>query len=272
MLAALTESVRLWVQEHVLAFYAQGQRDAAGGLIEMGLDETPTPLDVTEGAHRASVENLANNLYADLVQANQEVGRRVRDAFREAGLEATTTGRAQGETISEIKKRLAQTVAEKGLPAFVDKNGREWRPDAYAGMAARTTLAEAQNLGQLNQLEEFGENLVQITEHRSSCPICSRYEGRVYSVAGEDDRYPSLRATAFGSDFHTVHPNCRHRIRPYVEDLADDPRGDRVRSNEPFADDRTEAQKKAYAEQQAKKRRAREKRLKREEAHLEEVR
>lgn len=53
--------------------------------------------------------------------------------------------------------------------------------------------------------------------------------------------------------------NCRHRLLPYVEELADDPEADRAFSNRSFdVDPRTEAEKQRYKDQQGERRQLRE--------------
>lgn len=268
ILEALVFAVGSWIEEEVPEAYRAGQQDALDGARSAG-EPSPggdTPPEPSAPRHRPDVELLAENLYGDLIESVRTVGRQVADALREAGLEAALEGRLAGEGMAEVGQRLEGILDERGLAGLEDASGRSWSPEAYAGMAARTTLTEARNLGTLNQLEEIGEDLVQITEHPNrSCPICAKYEGRVYSISGDDPRYPPLRGTAFSVAYHTIHPRCRHYVTPYLEEFADDPKGDRERSNRPFVDDRPEAVKKAYDAAEARKRRARERRRKRDE-------
>lgn len=270
ILQALHNASRAWVEREIPNAYSNGLSETRGWLEKAGaIPSSGVAPEQPGGVHRRSIETLAHNLYDDLTDALQMVGRRVQDLIRDAGLEATSTGRAAGETVPQIQTRLEDLLAERGITSIEDSAGRQWRPDAYAAMAARTTLTEVQNLSATNELEEVGEDLVQITDHRASCPICAKYEGRVYSITGSDDRYPALRGTAFGVATHTIHPNCRHRLTPYIEEFADNPAADRRLSNRPFEDDRSEAQKRAYDREQARKRRAREARRRKEAAKLE---
>lgn len=271
ILRALLEASKAWIEREVPGAYSDGLSETRDWLLRAGKGEgSGVPLDQPGGIHRRSIETLAENLYGDLTDALRMVGRRVRDMVRDAGLEATSTGKAAGETVPQIQARLEDLLRERGITGVEDSAGRQWRPDAYAAMAARTTLAEAQNLSAINELEEIGEDLVQITDHRASCPICAKYEGRIYSISGNDDRYPALRGTAFGVATHTIHPNCRHRITPYIEEFDPNAKETRKDSNRPFTDDRSKAQKEAYDREQARKRRAREARKRKEEAALSE--
>ncbi|HBN10645.1 MAG TPA: hypothetical protein DD392_01495, partial [Ruminococcus sp.] len=55
--------------------------------------------------------------------------------------------KAAGKVITGIESRQSamrqciQEMTDKGIPAFVDKLGREWSPEAYVNMNIRTTLS-----------------------------------------------------------------------------------------------------------------------------------
>ena len=139
----------------------------------------------------------------------------------------------------------------KLLPTIRDSRGREWGLDSYANMVVRSVTAESQNAGLLTQLEGMGHDLVRMTEHRATCPICSPYEGRVYSRTGQTEGYPRLTdVPGFDQGYETLHPNCRHRIAPYVPEGDEDPGKTREFSNRPFEDTRSAADREAYARQQ----------------------
>lgn len=269
ILKALLEASKQWIEREIPGAYADGLSETRDWLLRAGKGSgSGVPLDRPGGVHRRSIETLAENLYGDLTDALRLVGRRVRDMVRDAGLEATSTGRAAGETVPQIQARLEDLLRERGITGVEDSAGRQWAPDAYAAMAARTTLAEAQNLSAINELEEVGEDLVQITDHRAPCPICAKYEGRVYSISGDSKSYPALRGTAFGVATHTIHPNCRHRVTPYIEEFDPNVAKTRKDSNRPFTDDRSKAQKEAYDREQSRKRKAREARKRKQEEAL----
>jgi hypothetical protein len=259
ILESLYERALRWIEAEVPQSYQEGQEEALERLRRLGRGDVPdAPGELLEAPHRAAIEALAYNLRDDLRDSLQLVGRRTQDALRQAGLEAARQELPTSRPMSEAQDRLQEIVEERGLSGLVDSAGREWPPDVYAQMAARTTINEAQNLGTLNQLEGLGVDLVYITTHAGECAICAKYSDRVYSASGQDSRYPPLRGTAYSVAYHTIHPNCRHRLVPYIEEFADDPAGDREKSNKPFVDDRPEKVKRAYDEGQNRKRRARE--------------
>ena len=51
------------------------------------------------------------------------------------------------------------------------------------------------------------------------CPYCKKYEGKVYSISGNDKRFPALYKTALQHGYNIMHPNCRHEFIPFVESM-----------------------------------------------------
>jgi|LSQX01.1.fsa_nt_gb hypothetical protein len=202
--------------------------------------------------HRMAVQVLADNFLANMRDAHNFIGRRVRDEWRKASLEVVTEKVAAGQTVREAKNRLQHLIAEMGLGAFRDARGREWRLDAYAEMVARTTTAEATNLGTVNQLRALGHDLMQMTSHDGSCEVCAPYQGRIYSISGKSKDYPPLSIVPGISDgYWTLHPRCRHRFSPYIPELDKNRRANREMSNSPFdVDPRSQRERERYEKEQ----------------------
>lgn len=132
---------------------------------------------------------------------------------------------ANGSQADRVAFELGETLRKQGLFAFVDKGGKRWTLENYCAMTTRTIAQQSTNLGQIFANEEH--DLYYIVPHTGSCPLCAKYEGRVYSRSGKNPKYPPL-SSAFhkidpnGTDdldntYWTIHPNCRHRIIRYVE-------------------------------------------------------
>lgn len=254
LLAEVDSEARQWIEQQLPAAYREGQHATIDALREAGA--LPRGMAATfAGVHRTSVELLAANLYADLTDATALVGRRVADVYREVALQTTAQMRSTGTLARQGARDLREELLRRGLTGFVDAAGRQWRLDDYAEMTVRTTVIEAGNLGRINQQSEAGYDLVRMTEHHPTCPVCAVYQGRVYSVSGTDKRFPALYETAFGRGFNIVHPRCGHSVSPWIEHLVDDPVADRERSNQPFdVDPRTQRQRDAYEAGQRRKR------------------
>lgn len=220
------------------------------------------PSNFTKINHEA-IFALAKDLQHNIDSAFIQIGRKIirytdkarDDALRTAGLQASAEKIAGGRTIIDMRKRLIDTLKEQGFMTVQYGSGKQAYQvslDAYTLMVARSTTAEASNIARENQLKENGYDLVMMSEHYPTCDICAMYQNRIYSISGKDKRFPALFETAFSNGYRNIHPNCRHTIMPYIEELysahevAEESRVSRM----PFEDTRPEAERDLYARSQ----------------------
>lgn len=224
-LARLQGRTVRWVESQIPEAYREGMRSvnkayekayrAAG---EVGPKNYPTEFSKI---NRRAIQLLVDNTKADFDNALGFVGRQIKDDLRQANLQAIADKLSSGTTIDKTRKILAEKYASQGLAAIKYKRGGRdafMSLDAYAGLVARSTTAEATNTACQKQVEEFGDDLVQMTTHANACPLCVSLEGRVYSISGKHPDYPALDV-AYSDGYANIHPNCGHRLVPYIADL-----------------------------------------------------
>ncbi len=89
---------------------------------------------------------------------------------------------------------------------------------------------------------DFDSDLVEMSYISSCCPVCAKYRGRVFSLRGEDKRFP-----LFPEDYHE---DCGLHHSPFVYGISYPVYCNKDEviefSNRPFVDDRTEEQKAGY--------------------------
>lgn len=210
--------------------------------------------------HRKTINVFIRNKLGELNDVNYFIGRQIKDTIQEAVNEAIGLKLTTNETLVECKKNILKKFSEQGITAIKTKNNRYIRMDAYANMVARSTTREVTNTATIKQVQELGYDLVKISEHPGACPICQKYEGRVYSISGKDKRFPRLDV-AFSSGYANIHPRCRHVLEPYIETFNDVGK-DIIKSNMPFQEpDKNDKQVQAYYSNQRKKAKMRQDRL-----------
>lgn len=181
----------------------------------------------------AIVERLVENLMVDIEEAASRayqsaenylnLGRMEADKFRMLTLEEVAKLEAEGKGWNTIQREMAAKLEAQGITSFVDKAGRKWGLTQYCSMATRTTQRQAQVAAALTA-DDW--DLWQISKIGSTCPLCSVYEGRVYSKSGTDPDYPPL-TMAFGkmdpkgmndlsNSYLNIHPNCLHSLVRYT--------------------------------------------------------
>ena len=123
---------------------------------------------------------------------------------------------------------------------------------SYAETVARSTSREAQNRGLLDTVTTSNRDLVKMSSHATTCPVCAPLQGRVYSISGTSTEYPPLEF-AYGGAYANVHPSCRHVLMPYVPELDEDREKIKQFSNRGFdIDPRSKSQIDNYNREQKK--------------------
>lgn len=129
------------------------------------------------------------------------------------------------------KEALADTVtkfAKNGVPALVDKANKKWTPEAYVRNVTRTTVNNVYNHIEDERMDEFGIDLVRMSQHIGARPTCAMVQGTVISMLSVEEtrvkhgyKYrsiydPELR---YGYGDGVFGCNCRHHRYPFVEGI-----------------------------------------------------
>ncbi len=248
----LDKKASKWADKAVLKTYKTVVDETNRDLLKLGISIPSSQLTFSK-VHKKAVNLIAQNCTDDLFQASSFVGRKIKDIFRQAALEASAQSLTSGLTTKQMKELIKKKLLSEGLTAFVDSRGRNISLDAYSSMIARTTITEVTNTATSNQLQDLGYDLVKMTEHSPTCKLCAPLQGRVYSISGKDKRFPAL-SVAFSGDYANIHPNCAHRLTPYIEKY-NNVEEDIKKSNRPFdIDPRTQVEIDKYNAIQKKNR------------------
>ena len=206
-LAALTASTKAEIESAVLAAYTTGS-DAA-------VADMRAVLSRTFGAFRKNpaLQALVTEAVTQVRSTHLRILRMTTDAYRAAVADATGVAVVGAETRIQATQRALDTLARTGITGFVDSAGRNWDLASYTEMATRTALGRAQVQGHIDRLQDNDRDLVIVSGHSGSCPVCAPWEGRVLSISGKASGYPPLAdARAAGLQ----HVNCRHSVGLYL--------------------------------------------------------
>ncbi len=128
------------------------------------------------------------------------------------------------EKLTELEKtKFAIDEANKdflsrGFNCIEYKDGRRVNIASYSEMAVRTASLRAQLMGEGDFRKSIGRVLVQSTSHGGACPMCQKWENKifiddVYSGGTKKDGNYMLLSEAMKQGF--LHPNCRHGLTTY---------------------------------------------------------
>ncbi len=227
ILAGLYAATETWSSKHIPKIYNEGVQQAQRSVNAQYKAAGRMPPDIARmtSADFDSISILQRNLNADLTNAVDHVGRMLEDEIRKAGLQASLEKVSSGQTVKQMQRNLVQMLENKGVAAIEYMRGGKkcyMSLDAYAELVARSTVHEARNTANINLGVRIGNDLVKMSSHFGSCPICAPYEGRVFSVSGTNPNYPALYDTPWSSAYQNFHPHCRHILTQYIEELQSD--------------------------------------------------
>ena len=187
-------------------------------------------------ANRSKLNAMLDAVYGDLDKAAHAVYRQMDDVYRQTLFKAEIAKNAGVYTPEQAMDVATRDFLEKGINCIKYANGARVNIASYAEMVIRTSGKRALMVAEGARNQEWGVSTIQITQHGSTCPLCSPWQGRVliddvYSGGKpQDGPYPLLsQAMAEG----LFHPNCRHGSGTYFEGISETP--------QPYAQSEVEA-------------------------------
>jgi len=182
--------------------------------IEKGIEET---IDVYIRANQSIITNVATYLYL-IRQAGRQIQNiqyfDLRDEAVIAELldEEIAEGASRQRLQTLIREHFGRQAYER---KYININGRNYDLIYYGRMVSRTRLRTIQTRAVLRACEQFENDLVQISDHGTKCPICLPYEGNVYSLSGKSTKYPYM------DQYTPFHPSCMHNTSPTSQEAIE---------------------------------------------------
>lgn len=225
-----------------------GHMEAVGQINRLSGDTAPggrsvaahpgqvTPMDLRfTRVHDDAIAQLAENIVRPLGEARNYAAQRIEDmvaraqrlgndaaawgkqaGIRDASLKTLQKAYQDGLTQKQAAKLFRKDLESRGITSFVDKAGKSWDMKRYTEMVTNTVCQECERAALTNRLMESGHDLVKITDHAEECARCQPWEGKVLSLTGDTDGYPTMNEAL---DAGLFHPNCSHAAVPYIADV-----------------------------------------------------
>ena len=141
------------------------------------------------------------------------------------------TAEASGaESRGQAIRSAVREFNDKGIPALVDKAGRQWTPEAYVSMTLRTTAGNVATEAMLGRMDDLGLNLIQVSSHSGARPKCARDQGKIFDknnksgyvedIDGKKHRYYPLSSSSYGEPDGLFGINCGHHGTPFLPGVS----------------------------------------------------
>lgn len=181
-------------------------------------------LESTQKAYQATVSDIVTKMSATQDILNTATGEVV------SGVSA----------LNEVVRSSVQKMVENEITGFIyyrkDGTAVHLSPEAYVTMDVRTTMANTAREAVFERMEDYGDDLYQVSHHDGARPLCYPWQGKVISRQDrsgetEDDQGNTVRVyaqseTSYGEPAGLFGINCGHYPIPFI------PRFSRIRPPE----------------------------------------
>lgn len=209
----------------------------SAGVAANTIDQTLKPI-----IHQRAVQAIMDEAFYSILEASDNMSadakRRIEQAVRTANERSLT----EGVSRKQATKDAIVDLNKHGITGMIAKNGARIPADKYIAGVVHYHQRKAHVTGAEEMIKQNDLDLVFVNFVGITCEYCAVYQGRVYSISGNDTRFPKLEIRP------PYHSHCVHSISAWIEEYipADEVERMITTSNRPFVDNRTEANIKRY--------------------------
>ena len=202
--------------------------------------------------------NLVNTVMLESTQAAYQAT--VADIVTRISATQDILNVATGEVVSGVSplnqavRQAVKKMVENGITGFIDHGGHRWSPEAYVTMDVRTTMGNTARAAVFERMDEYNDDLYQVSHHDGARPLCYPWQGKVISRIdavrdvtddqGETVHVYAQSETSYGEPAGLFGINCGHYPIPFIPGFS------RIRP----PDQNKEQNDKEYAESQEQRR------------------
>jgi hypothetical protein len=133
-----------------------------------------------------------------LLISEKNVNKMIEEGFQDSG--------SIYKSIRNLRKAIEAKIKDSDYMQIINKNGdvMNFEIKYYAELVARTKLHEQSTMAALDAMNSLGLDLIQISSHNTETLYDAQFEGKIYSMSGQDPDFPAV------IDLPPFHPNCKH--------------------------------------------------------------
>lgn len=126
---------------------------------------------------------------------------------------AMSFDRAVEDTVREL--------ARSGIRSVDYASGRTYQLDTAARMCVRTSCHQLSGEITMQNCENMGTDLVEVSKHWGARPSHAVWQGKIYSRSGRNKEYPPFSECHYGAIDGLCGINCRHTFFPFFEGISE---------------------------------------------------
>ncbi|MGN1412467.1 MAG: phage minor capsid protein [Oscillospiraceae bacterium] len=193
--------------------------------IMKALSDTIVPTGAI-GVNQEKLNALINAITDDFQKAEHSILRRSNDLYRQTIFKAQMGLNTGSMTLNQAIDMATKDFLSNGINSIRYKNGNLVNIASYSEMALRTAEKRATAYGEGEKRQEWNISTVIVYGHDGACPLCSKWQNKVYiddvwSNGKPNGRYPLLSEAVRGGLYH---PNCKDPTpQTYIEGITEPP-------------------------------------------------
>lgn len=201
--------------------------------------------------HQRAAQAIMDEAFYSILKASEHMSedskQRITNAVRLANEKSLTLGMSR----REATKQAIDEINSKGITGVIASNGAHIPADKYMNGVVHYHQRKAHVTGTENMAAQNGYDLVYVNYVGITCEHCARKQGRVYSLSGNDMRWPHM-TDEYKPPYHS---HCVHSMSIWIEEYQSPEEVARLLeiSNKKDAETRSEQHIRRYKEIQAKK-------------------
>lgn len=228
--------------------YYIGAMEAIAG-IARHIPETQIDKSIQSLIHHRAVQAIMDESFYSILEATDNMSQDIKDRIQQVVQRANERSLLQGVSRRQATKDAIAELSQEQIRGIVTLSGAKVPIDKYMAGVVQYHQRKAHVTGAENIISQNGYDLVYVNRVGITCEFCVVYQGRVYSISGNDPRFPKLELRP------PYHSHCVHSISAWIEDSYPPEEVERMiqESNRPFTDSRTQQNIKRYNELQREK-------------------
>lgn len=173
--------------------------------------------DVADEIMEAVLQDFANSL--DRLEGTaQAVASRYSEELRNAHTQVLIESLANRESWRQRSERLEAAIRKGDIEI---PEGWKGTVESYADVAARASFANAARNASMASAADLGIEIFQVSLH-GAIDGCGAFEGRLVSLSGKGEGVVMSVAELQAMAPLIYHPQCSHRLMPYMSKYATD--------------------------------------------------
>lgn len=196
------------------------QQIMAAGVAQETVDPTLKPV-----VHQRAAQAIMDEAFYSILQASQHMSEDAKDRIEKAVKVANEKSLLSGISRHEATRQAIADLNNKGITGVVARNGAQIPVTAYMKGVVHYHQRKAHVTGTENMAVQNGYDLVYVNYVGITCEHCARKQGRVYSLSGNDKRWPHM-TEEFKPPYHS---HCVHSMSIWIEEYQSPVEVERLR-------------------------------------------